>query len=94
MLLGSLFRTEILKYLNGGPEMDLKIGDELKNYWLSAKAVFPVLPNIVDSGALVAHADLKYKGVFDCLAVFRYVLFLDFLSGCKLLYIYTFSLQQ
>lgn len=71
MLRGSIFRSNILKYLNGVPESELKMSDELKTYWTSTKAVFPVIQNIVDTGGLVAHQKLKYKGVFDCLAVFR-----------------------
>ena len=73
MLLGSTFRKHILKYLSGVPENDLEINDELKNYWSSARAVFPMFQQIVDCEGLVAHPNLKYKGVFDCLAVFRYV---------------------
>jgi hypothetical protein len=73
MLQGSMFRTKILKYLNGVPESELKIGEELKKYWTSAKTVFPVIQQqgVVDTGGLVVHPHLKYKGAFDCLAVVR-----------------------
>ena len=73
MFRGSEFRTKILGYLNGTPEDELKIGNELSNYWTSAKAVFPVIREVIDTSGFVAHPHLKYKGVFDCLAVFRYV---------------------
>ena len=69
-----MFRAKVLKYLNGMPQEKIRINDELKGYWSSAKAAFPVIENIVDTGGLVAHPELKYKGVFDCLSVFRYVM--------------------
>lgn len=61
----------IKNYFMGVPENLLSISPQLEGCWESLRSVLSVLNDIVLLEKYVAHSELKYKGILDCVAHYR-----------------------
>lgn len=65
----------IQKYLEGEKEIDVK--EPNQGHWKSLQPIFRDIFDVVCTEEPVKHSALRYKGILDCVANYRYSYFLD-----------------
>lgn len=70
---GSTMHDLIRKHVLGEPEKMLVIPEDLLGCWRSLKPVFPLVTYVHTTENPVVHPLLKYRGIIDCVAQFRFV---------------------
>lgn len=68
---GTNFHANVQEFLSGKSLDDIQIDPANEGHWRSLQKVFPLIKNIAAIETQILHPTLFYKGVFDCVAVYK-----------------------
>ncbi|CAH0386574.1 unnamed protein product [Bemisia tabaci] len=69
--LGTLFHSSLQEYLQVTPKDESVLEPELEGCWKSLERVLPRISTVKLLESHVVHEKLKYRGIIDCIAVYR-----------------------
>lgn len=74
MAMGSAMHSKIRSHLTGCPS-DISHYDEVENCWKSLDAVIKNVSKPILVEKMVVHDGLSYKGIVDCVAFYKYLIY-------------------
>lgn len=81
--LGTLFHSSLQEYLQVTPKDESVLEPELEGCWKSLERVLPRISTVKLLESHVVHEKLKYRGIIDCIAVYRYCCSRNVFSSCN-----------